>query len=82
MSPPSEKENTVLIFKGVLFVFGLFILALIVFVVLGGGGMFDARYFTKAGTFLIGVGLGTGVVGCALLFLGRAALAHFARMVQ
>jgi hypothetical protein len=71
-----------LVIKGVLLVFGLFIMALIVFVVLGRGGMFDARFFTKAGSFLIGVGLGTGAVGCVLLLLGRAVMAHFARVVQ
>jgi hypothetical protein len=69
-----------LILKGTLFVFALFVVAVVAFLVLGRGGQFDARYFTKAGSFMIGVALGTGVVGCALLFLGRAALAHFARV--
>jgi hypothetical protein len=66
--------------KGALVVFVLLAIALAAFVFLGRGGEFDVQYFVKAGSFLISVGLGTGLVGLGLLMLGRLAIAHFSRV--
>ena len=70
----------VVFFKGVAFVFALFVVGLMAFLVLGRRGQFDTQYFVKAGSFLIGVGLGTGLIGFGLLMLGRLAIAHFSRV--
>jgi uncharacterized membrane protein len=70
-----------LIIKGCLFVFGFFVVSLIVIWVLsaGRGVMFPVGLFSRVGMLLIGAGLGTSVVGCGLVFLGRVALAHLNR---
>ena len=65
-----------LIVKSCLFAFGLFVVLLVVILVLGRGAMFHVRLFSTVGLWLIGAGLGTSVVGCGLIFLGRIALAH------
>jgi hypothetical protein len=69
------EENTMLIFKGVLAVFALFAIALAAFMILGRGGQFDTRFFTKGGAFLLGIGLGTSLVGFGLLMVGKLAQA-------
>ena len=69
-----------LIFKGVLVVFALFAMALAAFLFLRRGGQFDTRFFTKGGAFLLGIGLGTSLVGFGLLMLGKMAQAHFAKL--
>jgi len=69
-----------LIFKGVLAVFALFAIALAAFMILGRGGQFDTRFFTKGGAFLLGIGLGTSLVGFGLLMLEKLAQAHFAKL--
>ena len=71
-----------LILKGGLLVLALFFVALVAFMVAGLNGIFDVRYFTKAGVFLIGVGLGIVAVGSGLWFVGHAVLAHFARVAR
>jgi hypothetical protein len=74
------EENAMLIFKGALVVFVLFVIAVAAFLVLGRGGQFDTRFFTKGGAFLLGIGLGTSLVGFGLLMLGKLAQAHFAKL--
>jgi hypothetical protein len=82
-SPQHGKERGIvmLVVKGCLFVFGFFVVLLIVIWVLSAsrGVMFPVGLFSRVGMLLIGAGLGTSVVGCGLLFLGRVALAHLNR---
>jgi hypothetical protein len=77
-----RREQIMLVIKGMLFVFGLFLLALIAVAVIARGGMFAVQYVTQFGMFLLGVGLGTTVIGCGLMYLGKIALAHLNRVAQ
>jgi hypothetical protein len=74
------ESNMLIVFKGVAFALGVFVVGLIAFLVLGRGGQFDTRFFTKGGAFLLGIGLGTSLVGFGLMMLGRLAMAHFAKV--
>ena len=71
-----------LILKGALLVFALFFVVLVTFMIAGRQGIFDVNYFSKTGVFLIGVGLGTTVIGSGLWCVAHAVLAHFARVAH
>jgi hypothetical protein len=78
----------VLIVKGIAVVFGIVVLALIAWaaaVILtsrGGGMMFmvSVPAITRVGMFMLGLGIGTSVLGCVLMLVGRMAMARLARM--
>jgi hypothetical protein len=74
------ESNMLIVFKGVAFALAVFVVGLIAFMILGRGGEFDTRYFTKGGAFLLGIGLGTSLVGIGLIVLGRLAFAHLTKI--
>jgi hypothetical protein len=72
------------IVKGVLLALGAFFVLLVAFVtmvIVRGGGIVAMSYVTRLGLLFVGFGLGTSVVGCALMLLARWAGAHIARVL-
>jgi hypothetical protein len=77
-----SKENPMPIVKGALFAFGVFFVLLVAFitvVVVRGGAFVAMSYVTRLGLLFVGFGLGTTVIGCALMLLAR--LADIARVL-
>ena len=70
-----------LILKGLILVLVLFIFAVLVLAVSTRGYYaFSPTYLVSGGVFLIGVGLGTSLIGFGLLIFGRVAMAHIAKI--
>jgi hypothetical protein len=76
------EPGATMVVGGVLFVFGIFVVALVALILLtrGVGGVeFPVSFVTKLGPFLIGCGIGSTVIGFGLWIVGRAAAASLAR---
>jgi hypothetical protein len=69
------------VFEGVLFVFGIFIAALVALIFVSrsvGGVEFPVSSLTRIGMFLIGCAIGSTVLGVGLLWVGRVTAATLA----
>ena len=65
-----------IVVKGILLVFVLFIITTVLFLVLARGAMFPATWLQKIGPFLIGCGIGSTAIGLGFVFLSRIMLAR------
>ncbi len=77
------EPGATMVINGILFVFGIFVVALVAVIVvtrgLGAGVEFNVSYLAKIGMFLIGCGIGSTILGGGLLLIGRVAAASLAR---
>jgi hypothetical protein len=87
-SSAQGKERDMLIAKGILLAFAVFIVGIVAllvwgFVASGRGGSatsIDVRLFVYAGKFLLGIGLGVAGIGAGVWILAQLAMSHLAKL--